>query len=68
MQWLRTPAFEQVHAGRWRHCTSGIHVETGYCYGEGVVRFYDNGDRTETSRATFRGGPEEFTNFVNMIP
>lgn len=68
VRWLQTPAFEPVHAGRWRHRISGVHVETGYCYGEGVVRLYANGDRVETDRVTFRGSTGEFNNFVNRIP
>lgn len=64
---LRTDEFEPVHAGRWRHRASGLHVETGYSYGEGVVRFYDNGDRVMTSRITLRGSANELDAFVNKL-
>lgn len=68
VRWLSTPAFEPVHAGRWRHLASGVHVETGYCYGEGVVRLYAAGNRTETDRVTFLGSTDDFNNFVSKIP
>lgn len=68
---LRTDEFEPVHAGRWRHRATGVHVETGYSYGEGVVRFYDKGDREMTERILFRGSANELTPFndkFKMVP
>lgn len=64
---LRTDEFERVHAGRWRHRRSKLHVETGYSYGEGVVRLYANGDRTMTDRILLRGSTGEIDKFARAI-
>lgn len=68
---FRTDEFEPVHAGRWRHKATGMHVETGYSYGEGVVRFYNNGDRVMTDRVILRGSDNEMDGVnskFNMTP
>lgn len=64
---LRTDEFEPVHAGRWRHKATGMHVETGYSYGEGVVRFYDKGDRVMTDRVILRGSANEMSSVTDKF-
>lgn len=65
---VRTDEFEVVHPARWQHKPTGMHVETGYSYGEGVVRFYADGGRVETDRLTFRGSTDtEFEQFDQRL-
>lgn len=47
--------WEVVRPARWWNPLNGTHVETGYSYGEGRVRIYEQGGRKPTSEHCLRG-------------
>ena len=65
---LRTDQFEPVHAGRWRHLETRVEVETGYSYGEGVVRVFDPGNhRRPRERLVLLGRSDDLARFDSLF-
>lgn len=60
--------FETVHQGRWRHLASGHHVETGYSYGEGVLRVFLGGVRKVDHRFVLSGRGDDLVAFNALFP
>lgn len=54
-----TGPWEVVRPARWKNLETGVHVETGYSYGEGVIRVYLTGTREMTERHTLNGRPND---------
>jgi hypothetical protein len=66
---LRTGGeFEGVHSGRWRHLATGHHVETGYSYGEGVIRVFLGGGRRADHRFVLSGREDDLSEFHQLFP
>lgn len=66
---VRTSEFEPVHAGRWRHRETRVEIETGYSYGEGVVRVFDPGNHQKhRERMVLRGSPTDLDRFNELFP
>ncbi len=59
--------WEVVRPARWKHAVSGVHVETGYSYGEGRVRVYLDGGRKATSEHTLRGNAEDLVDLAHLF-
>ncbi len=60
--------FEDVHPARWRHLPTGHHVETGYSYGEGVLRVFLDGGRKADRRFVLSGREDDLTEFNELFP
>lgn len=66
---LRTSGeFKDVHPARWRHLASGHHVETGYSYGEGILRVFLGGGRRADHRFVLSGREDDLDAFNTLFP
>lgn len=63
-----TDEFEVVHPARWKHLPTGHHVETGYSYGEGVLRVFLDGGRTADHRFVLSGREDDLAEFNSLFP
>lgn len=60
--------WEVVRPARWKNPTTGVHVETGYSYGEGVVRVYASGTRELTAKHVLTGRPDDLDALRAVFP
>ena len=60
--------FTLVHPARWRHHATGHHVETGYSYGEGRLRVFLDGKRTEDADFVISGREDDLDEFNKLFP
>lgn len=60
--------FELVHPGRWRHLATGRHVETGFSYGEGILRVFLDGGRRADHRLVLSGREDDVEAFNELFP
>lgn len=64
----RSGEFEVVHPARWRHTATGHHVESGFSYGEGVLRVFLGGGRREDHRFVLSGREDDLNAFHELFP
>lgn len=60
--------FEVVHPARWRHVATGHHVESGFSYGEGVLRVFLGGGRRIDHRFVLSGREDDLDAFHELFP
>lgn len=60
--------FEVVHPARWRHLATGHHVESGFSYGEGVLRVFLDGGRRIDHRFILSGREDDLDAFHELFP
>lgn len=60
--------FEVVHPARWRHIETGHHVESGFSYGEGVLRVFLGGGRRIDHRFILSGREDDLDAFHELFP
>lgn len=60
--------FEVVHPARWRNLETGHHVESGFSYGEGVLRVFLGGGRAVDHRFVLSGREDDLDEFNALFP
>lgn len=60
--------FEVVHPARWRHTATDHHVETGFSYGEGILRVFLGGGRVADHRFVLSGREDDTEEFNKLFP
>lgn len=60
--------FEVVHPARWRHTATGHHVESGFSYGEGILRVFLDGGRRADHRFVLSGREDDLDAFHELFP
>lgn len=56
--------FKPVRPARWHHLPTGLHLETGYCYGEGRYRIYQGVSRTPLLEQKVLGRESDMLEFT----